>query len=97
MGNLEYNFFINHKTLLEFQEIAQNGVCSKFFLDDLDTLIEDAAMRPNKDLHWDLSRLMSTYYTPELVVSDKTFAKMHSFLNKLWIEQLEKQGNADNK
>ena len=95
MPNLEYNFYINYQTLLDFQKIAESGMCSRFFLDSLNALVEEASLRPNKDLHWDLSRLMSIYYTPELVVSDQTFAKMHSYLNRLWVEQLEKLGQND--
>lgn len=99
MGKLEYSFFINYDTIIEVQKIAKDGLCSKNFLEDLDLLVEDAKLRPNKDLHWDLSRLINLYYSPELIIMDKTFSKMHSYLLNLWRKNLEKNGQMlpDNK
>ena len=94
MGKLEYPFYINYDIIVEVQKIAEDGICSKNFIEDLNTLAEDAKLRPHRDMHWELSRLISLYYAPELVMKDKTFAKFHSYLLSLWRQELEKQGQS---
>ena len=94
MGKIEYGFYINYDTLLEVQKIVHDGLVSQNFLEEIDNLVEEAKLRPNRDMHWDLARLINLYYAPELIIKDKTFAKFHSYLLSLWRAELEKKGQS---
>lgn len=97
MKKVEYRFEINKEILKNVLDIAEDGTVSYAFMYDLKKLYEEAELTPNKDMSWYLSRLISLYYSTELIAYDETFKEINTYLIREWQKRLPKELQEDYK
>lgn len=84
MRRIEYRFKITSKLLGEVLRIAEQGQVSYAFMYDLRALYDQSKLTPNKDMSWYIGKLISRYYSAELIAYDATFNQINDFLLSEW-------------
>lgn len=85
---LEYTFQMDREVILEIQEILKKGRYQADFLTEMDKIEEESQYRPYRDFHWEISRLISKYYSLDMLTIDSNFKMLNDFLMHKWHEEM---------